>query len=194
MTTADEGDVGTVYDERRREIEAMATGSIDWDPSIFGAIWCISETDDPFDESVWVKANPNLGVSKTWDYMRRQAAKARRTPSYLPTFERLDLGLRRKSDVTWFPMDLYGGCSHRASIDDLDGQVVHGAIDLSAVDDFTALVWWCPGEVHVPAFGDDRARWREGGIVIARVWCTEAGVARRPRMARQLEQWAGRAG
>lgn len=190
FTTADEGAVGTVYDERHREIEAMAVGNVGWEPSIFGAIWCLSETDDVFDEANWPKANPNLGVSKTWEYMRQQAEKAKRTPSYLPTFERLDLGLRRKSDVTWFPMDLYAGCDHRASISDLAGKDVAGAVDLSAVDDFTALVWWAPGEVRSPAFGDDKARWRTGGTVIARMWCTEAGIGRRPRMVRQLEQWA----
>ncbi len=190
FTTADEGNVGSVYDERRREVEQMALGSIDWDPTQYGAIWCLSETDDIYDEANWPKANPNLGVSKTWEYMRKQARKAQRTPSYRPTFERLDLGLRRKSDVTWFPMDLFGGCHHGADFDDLEGADVFGGVDLSAVDDFTALVWWAPGEVRSPKFGDERAKWKDGGTVIARVWCTEAGIKRRPRMLRQLRQWA----
>lgn len=189
ITTADEGETGTVYDERRREIEAFATGAVDWDPSLYGAVWCISEDDDPHDPANWPKANPNLGVSKTYAYMEKQSRKAQRTPDYLPTFLRLDLGLRRKSDKTWFPMDRYGGCDHTASIDDLAGRDVWGGVDLSAVDDFTALVWWCPGEVKAPAWGDERARWRDGGIVIARIWCTQSGIARRTRMARTFEQW-----
>ena len=35
------------------------------------AIWSASQDDDWTDERTWYKANPNLGVSKTLDYMRR---------------------------------------------------------------------------------------------------------------------------
>lgn len=190
ITTADEGEVGTVYDERRSEIESMAKGIVDWDPTMYGAIWCIGDTDDPFDEANWFKANPMLGVAKSVDYMRKQARRAQRNPSYRPTFERLDLGLRRRTDVRWLPLDYFTASDHQWSLDDLAGADVWGALDLSAVDDFTALVWWCPRRVTAPAMGDQPARLVDGGVLIPRIWCTESGVRRRPRMARQLEQWA----
>lgn len=189
FTTADEGDAGTVYDQRRREIESLATGAVDWEPTTYGAVWCAGDADDPFEPATWEKANPNIGVSITREYLAREAEKARRNPQYLPTFERLHLGKRRRTETRWLPIDYYQASDHSRSFDDLVGSDVWGAVDLSAVDDFTALVWWCPRRITSPAMGDTKSRRVEGGIAVARIWCTESGVRRRPRMARQLETW-----
>ncbi|WP_232033839.1 terminase large subunit domain-containing protein [Achromobacter insolitus] len=58
------------------------------DDSFFGYVYTLDSGDDPFDEEVWVKANPGLGRSKTIDYSlcachRRMVARAhaRRTAS-----------------------------------------------------------------------------------------------------------------
>ncbi|MGB0963242.1 MAG: terminase large subunit [Mycobacterium sp.] len=192
FTTADEGATGTVYDERVREIEAMSQGLIDWDPTIYGAIYRIAPEDDAHDPQVWIKANPNLGVSKSVEYMEKQSRRARREPTYLPTFERLDLGRRRKSSATWLPVTYFDGCDHRWSIDELAGGTVWGGVDMSAVDDFTALSWWMPTYVESPAWGDEPARTAEGGVLISRIWVPQSGLKKRPRMRRQIEAWAER--
>ena len=46
------------------------------DETIFGYLASIDEDDDPFDESVWVKANPNLGVSVNHEYLREMVKEA----------------------------------------------------------------------------------------------------------------------
>ena len=37
----------------------------------------LDKDDDPFDETVWQKANPGLGICKRWDDLRRLAKKAK---------------------------------------------------------------------------------------------------------------------
>ena len=44
--------------------------------------------DDPFDEDNWIKANPDIGVTPTIDYMRRMAMKAKNSPPFKNTFVR----------------------------------------------------------------------------------------------------------
>ena len=48
---------------------------------MFAYIAAIDDEDDPFDESCWIKANPNLGVSVKADDLRRKAEKAQELPS-----------------------------------------------------------------------------------------------------------------
>src|SRR5690606_33996184 len=54
----------------------VLAGVID-DPSLFAFIAELDDGDDVFDESLWVKANPNLGVSVSREYLRDQAREAR---------------------------------------------------------------------------------------------------------------------
>lgn len=50
------------------------------DDSAFVYIAELDPEDDPFEESAWIKANPNLGVSVNLDYLRAQAKEARQKP------------------------------------------------------------------------------------------------------------------
>jgi phage terminase large subunit-like protein len=58
------------------------------DESYFAYIFELDEADNPLDESLWIKANPNLGVSIGLDYLKEQAAKAASSPVDLNRFTR----------------------------------------------------------------------------------------------------------
>ncbi|WP_308284181.1 terminase TerL endonuclease subunit [Streptomyces buecherae] len=77
------------------------------DPGHYGVIWAAEEGDDPYAETTWRKANPGLGASPSLAYMRREANKARSTPSYFPTFCRLSLNRRMRSSSRWLPLPLW---------------------------------------------------------------------------------------
>jgi len=64
---------------------SIATGLI-IDDSKFVYIAAIDEEDDPFDEECWIKANPNLGVSVSLEYLRQQAMDARNKPSFFKAY------------------------------------------------------------------------------------------------------------
>jgi len=140
ITTADEAQEGSIYDEKHSYTRKVAEGVVE-DPTHYGVIWAAEETDDPFAEATWRKANPGLGVSPTASYLRKEANKARVTPSYFPTFCRLHLN-RRMRDATRL-IDLRewdNRCGGVVDRDLLGGRRAWGGLDLSAVSDMTA---WC---------------------------------------------------
>lgn len=49
--------------------------------NVFGMIFAIDDDDDPFDQTVWRKANPNLGISIQVDALRKAAEKAMASPA-----------------------------------------------------------------------------------------------------------------
>ncbi|WP_435239567.1 terminase large subunit [Streptomyces sp. YPW6] len=140
ITTADEGEEGTIYDEKHTYTVRVAELVVE-DPSHFGVIWAAEEKDDPFAEATWRKANPGLGVSPTLAYLRKEAAKAQTTPSYFPTFCRLHLNRRMRSKVRWLPMPLWDANEGTPSEPRrLRFQPAWGGLDLSAVSDLSAWV------------------------------------------------------
>lgn len=141
ITTADEAEEGTIYDEKHNYTRNVANGIVT-DPGHYGVIWAAEDSDDPFAESTWRKANPGLGKSPTLAYMRREANKAQNTPSYYPTFCRLSLNLRRREQARWFDLEKYEACMQPVDRAELRGRRAWGGLDLSAVSDFTAWAVW----------------------------------------------------
>lgn len=139
ITTADEGEEGSIYDEKhtytRRCSEATVT-----DPGHYGVIWAAEEGDDPFAEETWYKANPGLGASPSLAYMRREAAKAASTPSYFPTFCRLSLNRRMRASARWLPMPLWDANAGIVDEKKFRYRRAWGGVDLSAVSDLSAWV------------------------------------------------------
>ena len=58
------------------------------DDSLLVFIYELDKEDELFDESVWIKANPNLGVSVDLDYLRAQVNEAKHKPTAKNKFER----------------------------------------------------------------------------------------------------------
>lgn len=79
ITTAGANMGGPCY-EKRVEIQKVLRGVLE-DERSFGIIYGLDEGDDWKDPESWVKANPNLGVSLSYDYIEAQVASAIRTPS-----------------------------------------------------------------------------------------------------------------
>ena len=141
ITTADEAEEGTIYDEKHNYTRNVANDIVK-DPGHYGVIWAADKDDDPFAEETWRKANPGLGKSPTLAYMRREAQKASTTPTYFPTFCRLSLNLRMREQMRWLDLNKYDVCDSKVDRAALRGQRAWGGLDLSAVSDFTAWATW----------------------------------------------------
>jgi len=141
ITTADEAEEGTIYDEKHGYTRNVANGVIT-DPGHYGVIWAADKADDPFAEETWYRANPGLGKSPTLAYMRREALKAESTPSYLPTFLRLSLNRREREQVKWLDLTKWDKLDAEVDRAALRGRRAWGGLDLSAVSDFTAWAVW----------------------------------------------------
>lgn len=137
ITTADEATEGSIYDEKHSYTEKCAERIVE-DTTHYGVIWAAEEHDDPFAESTWRKANPGLGTSPTVSYLRKEANKAKVTPSYFPTFCRLHLNRRMRDQSRLIDLNQWDATAGMVDLERLKGRRAWGGLDLSAVSDFTA--------------------------------------------------------
>ncbi len=189
ITTADDGDESTIYAEHHNDVVTLAEGTADPDPSLYGVVFAASESDDPFDEDTWARANPGLGVTVTKRYLREKADRARRLPSFLPTFQRLHLNVRMRDKGRWLPLPAWDACGGLVDADALAGRPCFGGLDIGSTDDLCAWVLLFPDRlVWLDDAGDERLA-VDGWRILARTWITSAGLARRERMAPALHRW-----
>lgn len=156
ITTADAGKPGTIYDRKRTFVEQLAKRLFKH-PATYGVIWAADERDDPFCEPTWRKANPGYGISPTKEYLETEAAKARQSPAQLSSFLRLHLGIRTKQVTTYIPLSVWDDSAGMTDEKALHGRACHGGIDLSSVEDLTALCWHFP---PADPDGEHLAVWR----------------------------------
>lgn len=147
ITTADEATEGSIYDEKHNYTRKVAARIVD-DPSHYGVIWAAEDTDDPFAEATWRRANPGLGTSPSLSYLRKEANKARTTPSYFATFCRLHLNRRMRDASRVIDLRQWDACAGIVDLARLKGRRAWGGLDLSAVSDLTA--WWLGVESPSP--------------------------------------------
>jgi len=126
-----------VYQRAKRVQEGVSR-----DSAFLPVIYEAAEADDWASEEVWRKANPNLGVSVSLDYLRRECQKAQENPSYENTFRRLHLNQWTEQAVRWLPMERWDACP--AEMPDLAGRPCFAGLDLSSTRDITALVLCFP--------------------------------------------------
>ena len=142
ITTAGEDAGETIYEEIHEYgvdvLQGWGEGGFE-DDRFFAFIACIDDEDDPFDESCWIKANPNLGVSVRVDHIREIAHRARKMPSELPTLIRMHCNRRATSKVRAITADAWDSCRENINWADFDGMACIGAVDLSSTLDLTAL-------------------------------------------------------
>jgi len=127
------------------------------DPETLVVIYAATEKDDWTKPETWAKANPNLGKSKKLDVMATECRRAQQVPRLEGDFKRYQLNLWTDQAVRWLPMDGVDDDGNRFGWDhcigpvpwqDLEAHLVgkrcFGGLDLSSIDDLSALVWWFP--------------------------------------------------
>jgi phage terminase large subunit-like protein len=143
ITTAGSGKHTVCWEERTYATKILE-GIID-DDSVFAYIACIDEGDDPFDESCWIKANPNLEVSVKLEYLRQQAKKAREVGSFYNEFLRLHLNVWTEAESRWMSQESWNACSAAVVEEELVTRKCWAGLDLSSSTDLSAfLKVWTP--------------------------------------------------
>lgn len=110
------------------------------DDNRFTAIYQMDEGDDWEDERNWIKHSPNLGVSVSYDNLRKAKTEAKNNPATLN--ETLTKNWNVWCSVTecWIP-DMYviKCMSQKINLDDFRGCQCYVGVDLSCVSDMTAV-------------------------------------------------------
>ena len=171
ITTA--GTVGqSVWAEEHDYAVKVLEGVLE-DDALFALVYNLDDGDDPFDESVWVKANPNLGVSVRWDDMRQQAREAKEKPGALNDFLRLRLNVRTSGRVAWFTPDEWAAADVKPAPP--AGRLAYGGLDLGSRSDLAAFI----------AIAEEQDEDDETVLdVYARFWCPSVGIEARTRKDR----------
>jgi phage terminase large subunit-like protein len=91
-----------------------------------------------FEERIWRLANPALGDFRSLEDLRSIARKAQRMPAEEPKFRNLYLNQRVSPHSSLVNRVEWASCAGPAEF--ADGEAVYLGLDLSAVDDLTALV------------------------------------------------------
>lgn len=117
--------------------KSIALGSVK-DESKFVFIAAIDDEDDPFDESCWIKANPNLGVSVSLDYLQQQATDAKNKPSFKKTFLSKHMQRITSSSQRAIERETWDAAKDVLS-DWTQADAIGLGIDVGARDDFAAF-------------------------------------------------------
>ena len=100
-----------------------------------------NKADDHFDEETWIKANPNLGICKQLSFMRKEARKAKASPSAESTFRRYDCNIWVTGHSPWLSVADWKACAEpELSIEDFGGYTAWIGGDLADKDDIASLV------------------------------------------------------
>lgn len=150
------------------------------DDSFFAFVAGLDEGDDWKDEKVWIKANPNLGVSVKVEDLRQQVERAARLPANENATKQKRLNIWTQQFSRWIPIDLWDENAGKAITESkFRGRTAFGGLDLGAVNDCTAWV------IVLPRKSD-----HEKLDVIARFWVPEARLyAEDNRYRDKYQQW-----
>jgi phage terminase large subunit-like protein len=110
------------------------------DPSFLPIIYETKPEDDWKSEKVWRKANPNLGVSVSLEYLQRECKRAQDIPSYENTFRRLHLNQQTEQDERWISLDLWATGNEPFDVEMLNDKECWAGLDFGWRDDYAALV------------------------------------------------------
>lgn len=138
ITTAGH-DRTTICWELHRHALQVLKGKVK-DDTLLARIYAADESDDWKSPATWKKANPNLGVSVSLEFLDAQCKRAQALPYFENVFKRLHLNLWTSSDHCWLPMDAWDRSAGDVDPLELQGLPCYAGLDLSSTTDITALV------------------------------------------------------
>ena len=143
------------------------------DDATFGIIYTLDDEEIKSgtawaDEKLWVKANPNLGISVSIEDLRDKTIKARSIGSALTHFLTKHLNIWTSAAELWIAPDKWKVCGGPVDEEELSGLTCYGGLDLSNTLDITAWVLVFP-----PQGECDKYR------ILCRFWVPEERIRER---------------
>ena len=134
-----------------RYATGVATGEL-YDDTYFSLSYELDEDDDPLEEKNWIKANPSLGTTVTYEFLEEQAKPARVDGVALNRFTRYH-GNRLVSNLdSAFSPDQWDAC--QGELSDWSGaDCVGSGVDLGGRDDLAA--WGQVARFETDQFTED---------------------------------------
>lgn len=139
ITTAGFDKLGPCYEMRTMCIDVLK--GLKEDYSLFTIIYTLDEKDDWKNPEVWVKSNPNLGVTVREKYIKGQIQKAINSPSEEVGVKTKNINIWCDSEDVWIPDDYILKASQNIDLNDFKGKETFAGIDLSSTSDLTCVAY-----------------------------------------------------
>lgn len=138
ISTAGSNLGGPCY-EMQRDCERILEGQVE-DDSVFAVIFTCDEDDDWDSDEALFKANPNIGVSVSENFLRQEREQARRSATKQNHFRTKHLNQWVGARTAWMNMLAWQRQKTELKIEDFEGSPCWIAVDLATKRDVTALV------------------------------------------------------
>lgn len=109
------------------------------DDSLQAFIFELDESDNWDDSTVWEKANPNLNITVTADFIQSEITKAKNTSSLEVSVRTKNLNQWLSSSEIWIADIHIINATQKLKIEDFAGYNCYCGVDLSSVSDLTAV-------------------------------------------------------
>ena len=110
------------------------------------------DCDDWRDPDIWVKANPNLGVSVKVDDLIRKCERAKQVPGEVNAFLQKHLDVWPTQSTRWLSDELWMASDGEVDAEGLKGEKCFAGLIVSSTFDISALVLWFPTGEVLPFF------------------------------------------
>lgn len=138
ITTAGH-DVHSVGCSQSSYAKKIAMGE-EQDDTFFAAVYTLDEDDEWSDENVWIKANPNLGVSVDLTTFRAKVNKALVTPADIPGFKIKHLNIWIAEAKAFYSLPIWDKCAvPNMTLALFKGKTCRFGLDLASHIDITSL-------------------------------------------------------
>lgn len=186
ITTAGQSRASACWQEREYAVGVLDGKSFE-DDTLFAFIACIdreydgaAKDDDWTDPNVWPKANPNLGVSVSREFLEERVNEAKSKPAMRPGVRRKHFNEWVEISNRWLDMAKWDACARPGlELEAFEGRACKLGIDLASHVDITALVAFFPPTDELPA------------AMLAWLFVPEGAIERRTREDRvPYRAWA----
>lgn len=106
------------------------------DETVLPFIYELDEAKEWTDEKAWIKANPNLGVTKTYKYLRDKVEKAQKKPDELSNLLCKEFNVRTTAQEAWLDFDTVNN-ETTFNMEEIFDTYAIGGVDLSSTTDLT---------------------------------------------------------
>lgn len=137
ITTAGFDKLSPCYEFRTMSVEILS--GLKSDDSLFIAIYSLDEGDDWKDKNVWIKSNPNIGVTVKPSFIEEQVRKAVNSPSEEVGVKTKTINLWVDASDVWIPDTYIINASEDLDIKQFNGMEAYAGIDLSSTSDLTCV-------------------------------------------------------
>lgn len=143
-----------IYDTKYGEAEHVINGLFDdngyKDIHFFPFIYELDERKEWTDKSKWMKANPNLGVSKKWEYLENKVNKAINNPAEVKDLVCKEFNIRETSSEAWLTFEQLDN-RELFDVEELKPRYGIGGCDLSSTTDLTnaTVLFMLPGDIRI---------------------------------------------